>query len=177
MRPPSIVVLSCASACLLATLSCRGQGTSGTVPASDGGTSEACVHPLKDLPEDQREGTLAAATSSALTKMASADVGGQALVGCPLEGASAAPRVIVAHCGGVRSVMWSPGPPGAEGGGGATSYFDVSGKLSAYRQETADPAGYTCGGGRTMRVAVYGSVPTCQPWTEQRYCAPSSAPR
>ena len=145
---------------------CGKNGASGTTPASDGGTSAACVHPLKDLPEEQREGTVAAATSNAMTKM---QVGDKALVDCPLDGvgAAATPRVVFAHCGSVRAVTWST----ASGGPGATSYFDVSGKLSGYREQRADN-GYTCGDGRTAPVAVYGSVPTCQPWTEQRYCAP-----
>jgi hypothetical protein len=154
---------------LLATASCA-KGTSGTAPSADGGTSEACVHVLKDLPEAQREGTVAAATSSAMTKM---QEGGKPLVDCPLDGTPVTPKVIFASCGGTRSVSWS----GSAGGASATSYFGVSGKLSAYQESSGSGvASYTCGDGRTARVAVYGTVPTCQPWTEQRYCAPPAAP-
>jgi beta-lactamase superfamily II metal-dependent hydrolase len=106
-----------------------------------------------------------------MTRMAALEPGGKALVDCPLDDANPQPKVVVASCGGTRSVMWSNGAAGET----ATSYFDVSGKLSAYQESSESPAGYTCGDGRTARVAVYGSVPTCQPWTEQRYCSSSAA--
>ncbi len=155
---------------LLATASCAKKGISGTAPSADGGMSEACVHVLKDLPEAQREGTVAAATSSAMTQM---QEGGKPLVDCPLDGTPITPKVVFASCGGTRTVSWS----GNAGGASATSYFDVTGKLSAYRESSGSGApGYTCGDGRTAPLAMYGTVPTCQPWTEQRYCAPPSAP-
>lgn len=151
----------------LVTVGCSRGGTSGTAPSADGGTSQACVHPLKDLSDDQQKVTVAAATSAAMSRMVA---GGKPLVSCPLDDTHPTPKVVVAHCGGTRSVAW------AADAAGAASYFDVGGKLTAYQESSEAPGGYTCGDGRTARVVVYGSVPSCQPWTEERYCSQSPAP-
>ena len=170
MRLPSMVVLAAAATSVVATVGCAHKGASGTAPSADGGTTEACVHPLEDLPEAQRDVTIASATSGAMTRM---QEGGKPLVGCPLDGTGAAPEVVFASCGVTRSVTSAHGPGHAT----TTSYFNVGGKLSAYQESSGNgEAGYTCGDGRTARVAVYGTVATCQPWTEQRYCAPPAAP-
>jgi hypothetical protein len=166
MRTTRVTALVLAAA----LLACSRGGKTGAAPSADGGSREACLHPLKELSDEQQKVTVAAATAAAMTRMTE---GGKPLVPCPLDDTHPTPKVVVAHCGGTRSVAWSADAPGAAS---ATSYFDVGGKLSAYEESSEAPGDYTCGDGRTARVAVYGSVPTCQPWTEERYCSQSPAP-